>query len=46
MMQEISNGKRKNGTPKTNFEVTFQLVRKDTENNQTNDCISITIYGC
>lgn len=35
MMQEISNGKRKNGTPKTNFEVTFQLVRKDTENNQT-----------
>ena len=26
---------KKNGTPKTNFEVTFQLVRKDTENNQT-----------
>ena len=25
----------KNGTPKTNFEVTFQLVNKDTENNQT-----------
>ena len=26
---------KKNDTPKTNFEVTFQLVRKDTENNQT-----------
>ena len=26
---------KKNVTPKTNFEVTFQLVRKDTENNQT-----------
>lgn len=26
---------KENGTPKTNFEVTFQLVRKDTENNQT-----------
>lgn len=26
---------KKNGTPKTNFEVTFQLVKKDTENNQT-----------
>ena len=25
----------KNGTPKTNFEVTFQLVNKDIENNQT-----------
>ena len=25
----------KNGTPKTNFEVTFQLVNKYTENNQT-----------
>ena len=23
---------KKNGTPKTNFEVTFQLVRKDTDN--------------
>ena len=26
---------KQNGTPKTNFEVTFQLVKKDTENNQT-----------
>lgn len=26
---------KENGTPKTNFEVTFQLVRKDTEINQT-----------
>ena len=26
---------KENGTPKTNFEVTFQLVKKDTGNNQT-----------
>ena len=26
---------KENGTPKTNFEVTFQLVKKDTDNNQT-----------
>ena len=25
---------KENGTPKTNFEVTFQLVKKDTDNNQ------------
>lgn len=26
---------KENGTPKTNFEVTFQLINKDIENNQT-----------
>ena len=26
---------KENGTPKTNFEVTFQLVKKDTDNNQS-----------
>ena len=37
---------KENGTPKTNFEVTFQLVKKDTDNNQNNNRFCFTIYDC